>query len=367
MALGACIVTGIVGGLVYISSGTIIRWIPARVVLALITFLIPLAPREVLGNTANLHWYFLWLAPWLLLYRPTSRAASWVIGIAAFFATVTEIQMALFIPLMLWQRGDSRRAPIRALYLLGVVLQVVATLIAPRGSSGAHAVDLASLGYGYLINCVMTIVSANPVVLGPLILGFGPFVGLLILVPFIGLAIYAIRRGSQLQKIMAATLVFGSVALYVVAVEISPGIFYDYAAMSKVQLAVPWLARYGVVPSMFLLALIPLAVVVSRRGNAVDTRRASPVLLHAARTGSILERFTRDGFRFAVLLILLAVMVASFTPASTRRSNGPQWQPQVARQEARCVGLSPSAQVSLTGAPSAGWKLSVTCTQLGRP
>ena len=35
--------------------------------------LLPLLPNEVLGNEANLHWIFLWLAPWLLLANPRTR------------------------------------------------------------------------------------------------------------------------------------------------------------------------------------------------------------------------------------------------------------------------------------------------------
>jgi hypothetical protein len=363
MTLGACLVTGIVAGLVYVTSGTIIAWMPARIALAAITFLVPLAPREVLGNTANLHWYFLWLAPWLLLYRPATRAASWIVAVAALFAALTEIQMALFIPLMLWQHRDRRRVPIRALFLLGIALQVVATLIAPRGSSGASPIGPLSLGYGYLINCVMTILSPNPAVLGPLLVQFGPVVGLVLLLPFVGLLVYALRRGSSVQRILAAVLAAGSVALYVIAVEISPGTFYDYAAESSAGLAVPWLARYGVVPSMFLLALAPLAVTVwwRRRNDAVGhaadgAGEAQPVTL--------LRRLGRNRSRLVVLVALLAVMLVGFSPASTRRSNGPQWQPQVARQQAWCVGRSPLTRVTLAGAPSSGWKLAVTCAEL---
>jgi hypothetical protein len=364
MAFGACIVTGIVGGLVFISSGTTIRWMPARILVASITFLVPLAPHEVLGNTANLHWYFLWLAPWLLLYRPSSRAVAWIMAIAALFAALTEIQMVLFIPLMLWQRSDRRRLPIRALYLVGASLQIVTTLFAPRNSSTAHLVDPLSLGYGYLINCVMTIASPDPAVLGPMLLAFGPTVGILMLVPFAALALYVVLRGSKMQRILAATLFVGSFALYAIAVEISPGTFYEYASMSKLQLAVPWIARYGVVPSAFLLALVPLALVVWRHHRLGALARSHSLPQPGA--VPIAARLRLDRACLAVLCAVLLIMAASFVPASTRRADGPVWQPQVAQQEASCQNQSSSAQIVLHGAPLSRWNIYLTCAQLGR-
>jgi hypothetical protein len=368
MAFGACLVTGIVGGLVFIATGTTVRWMPARLFIASVTFLVPLAPREVLGNTANLHWYFLWLAPWLLLYRPGSKAAAWVMAAAALFATLTEIQMALFLPLMLWQRRDRLRVPIRAFYLLGTALQLIATLVAPRGIPSTQPVGLASVAYGYLINCLMTILSPNPAVLGPILISSGPLVGIGMFLLVLAVVAYIVLRGTNLHRVLALTLLFSSLALYAIAVAISPRTFYDYVTMSKVQLASPWLDRYGVVPSMFLLCLIPLACVVwrDRHPRAIVTI-GRPAITGAAPARRQAVAVFRGTLAPAIaLVVVVAVMLMSFTPAYTRRSHGPEWQSQVARQQALCAQEAAASPVELHGAPSAGWELSLTCAQLGK-
>lgn len=367
MTLGACVVTGIVGGLVFIATGTTVRWVPARLLIASVTFLVPLAPREVLGNAANLHWYFLWLAPWLLLYRPASRAAAWVMAAAALFATLTEIQMALFLPLMLWQRRNRLRLPIRALYLFGIALQLVATLTTPRGIPSTQSVGLASVAYGYLINCVMTILSTNPAVLGPILISSGPLIGIVMFLLVLAIVTYIVLRGTHLHRVLALTLLFASLALYAIAVEVSPRTFYDYATMPKIQLGSPWLSRYGVVPSMFLLCLIPLACVVWRDrhpwGNSSISRSTKIGAVSARRQAVAVFR---GNLAPAIpLVVVVAVMLMSFTPAYTLRSHGPDWQSQFARQQALCAHEAVASPVELRGAPSARWQLSLPCAELG--
>lgn len=352
MAFGACLIAAGVAALVFLCSRDVISWLPARIVLASTTILIPLAPREVLGNTANIHWYFLWLAPWLLLYVPRTRAGSWLLAVVALFAALTEIQMAAFAPLLLWGWRDSQRWPVRAMYLLGLAAQVVVTVVLPRAPSNGTVIGPLSLGYGYLINSVMTIWSAKPQVLGQILTTGGPAAGIAMLIPFLAAAAYAIVAGNRIQRIMTATLVAASLVLYVVAVEVSPATFYDYAAMSQRQLADPWLARYGVVPSLCLLAVVPIAVTVAfarRRGNS--------------RTAESRRGRLRSAVPGVALALAIAIMLVQFTPSSTRRSGGPLWEPQVVALRERCEGLARHTPVTLAGAPGSAWKLTVQCSE----
>jgi hypothetical protein len=360
MAAGACIVAAGVAALVFVCSRDVIGWLPARLVLASITILVPLAPREVLGNTANLHWYFLWLTPWLLLYRPRSRSGAWMLSVAALLAALTEIQMAMFVPLLLWRFRDRVRWPVRILFLVGVAAQIGTTLLWPRGHSTEQLIEPASLAYGYLINCVMTIWLPSALEIGKLLTSVGPIACIVFLLPFLAAAVWGFRYGNRLKRVVIVTLLLGSVALYVIAVEISPGTFYDYARMTTQQLADPWLARYGVVPSMMLLALVPIAVTTRRPRSAAASMRV-PVPPAASRA---LRRATRLALPWAASVLIIALMLAQFGPASTRRSGGPLFAPQVAAQTRACLTKPTSDVLPLAGAPASAWKVYVPCSLL---
>ncbi len=353
MAFGACLVAAGVAALVFTCARDVVPSTILRLGLAAVTLLVPLAPREVLGNTANLHWYFLWLAPWLLLYRPRTRTGTWLLAGAALLATMTEIQMALFIPLMLWRWREGRMLPVRILYIVGVAAQLLATLSDPRGGSSASPVPIASVAYGYLINAVMTSWTADPNVIAWMLGVAGPIAGIVLLLPFAAAAVVGLLRGSRLQRLMIGVCIGGSMAFYAIAVEVSPGSFYDYATMSDSQLDAPWLARYGVVPSMFLLALVPLALAALARPRGVAAARAAGGV--RART-VLLPAIT--------LVVLAAVLVGNFSSAVSRRSNGPRWQPQVVSMEAYCDLAAPGAAYRLYGAPSTTWKIDVPCSRV---
>jgi hypothetical protein len=313
--------------------------------------LIPLAPREVLGNTANLHWYLLWLGPWLLLYLPRSWAGSWWLGVVALIAATSEIQLALFLPLLLWDRTSRRRMPVRAGFAVGIALQLIATTLAPRGPSTAHPISIASVGYGYLINGVMTIWLPSSTAIGRVLTAAGPWGAFLFLVPFVAAAAWGIRHGSRLQRTLIITLVSSSIVIYAAAVTVSPGTFYDYAAMSQHELAHPWIARYGVVPSMFLLAIVPIAV---------SARPARAVAISA------ISRRQRPHFALqsAAATLLIAVMLLQFMPSTTRRANGPDFSRQVIVAQQACSDSEPSAAVRLAGAPSTHWSFQISCARL---
>lgn len=377
MAFGACVVAAGVAALVFICARDVVPSSTLRLGLAAITLLVPLAPREVLGNTANLHWYFLWLAPWLLLYRPRTRTGAWLLAGVALLATMTEIQMAAFVPLMLWRWRDRRMLPVRVLYLVGAAAQLLATLSDPRGASSANPVPIASVAYGYLINAVMTSWNADPQAIAWLLGVAGPIAGIVLLLPFAAAASIGLLRGSRLQRLMIGVCGIGSMAFYAIAVEVSPSTFYDYATMSDAQLDAPWLARYGVTPSMFLLALVPLALAALARprgvvgggvgmGAGVDLLAVDLSVAGLSVAGlSVAGAGSRKALLPAItLLVLAAVLVGNFSSAVSRRSHGPLWRPQVVAMEAYCDIASPSAEYTLHGAPSAMWKIDVPCSRV---
>ena len=106
-----CLTVGAVAGLVHACSRDVVESRAARVVLGLVTVLVPTAAAEVLGNTANLHWFLLWLTPWVLLCRPTSWRQGWALGAVLLAVTLTEIQAVYFAPAAPGRRQGQTPGP----------------------------------------------------------------------------------------------------------------------------------------------------------------------------------------------------------------------------------------------------------------
>ena len=181
-------------------SHTVVVWLPARIVIAAITVLVPTVLFEVAGNTANLHWYFLWLAPWLLLYRPTSRRVSWLLGVVGLIAALSEIQMALFLPLIVWKLRDGIRWPIRSGIILGVMTQAITTLLFPRAQHGIVAPLPDVMASGYLVNTVMPLFLDSGQAVGSFIAQFGWLSASLFVVPFAAACIVIAMKGTTSDR-----------------------------------------------------------------------------------------------------------------------------------------------------------------------
>ena len=142
----SCLTVGAVAGLVFVFSRDVVTDLACRLVIGMITVLVPIAATEALGNIANLHWFLLYLTPWLLLATPRTSWGAGGMAAVAFLATATEPQCAIFLPLALWRlyrlwRPADRKyrrlmIPVLCGWFLGVAAQVVATFAAPRGVSG---------------------------------------------------------------------------------------------------------------------------------------------------------------------------------------------------------------------------------------
>jgi hypothetical protein len=346
MTAGSCVVAGIVAVTVFVASRGIIGWLPARIAIASLTVLAPLAPREVLGNTANLHSLLLWALFWIALSRPRTRASVVGLSLVALLGALTEVQSLFLLPLLLFRPRDRRRWPVRAMLLLGVVVQVAVTLAFPRSPSGHSPDDPLSIVYGYLINAVMPL-GVPQAAIGSILDATGPGVGILILIALAGAAALGMRRGTTTERVVVMALALGSVVIFCTSVVANPNIFYDYADMSPQQLAAAWLTRYGVVPSM-MLASIPLISL----GVAVETRRRN-------RNG------LGDGRKVVLAVLsglLLVSVVVQFFPQYTRRSSGPEWRPQLAAASESCETLPAGSRVLLL--ETLGWHVAAPCSRL---
>ena len=136
MTAASCLVAGAVAVVVFVCARDVVPWLPARILVASLTVLAPLAPREVLGNTANLHSLLLWAMLWMLLYRPRTRLGAVVLGSVGLLAGLTEIQGALLVPLLLCAPHGRRRWIVRGGILLGLAAQLFVTVLWPRPLRG---------------------------------------------------------------------------------------------------------------------------------------------------------------------------------------------------------------------------------------
>ena len=150
LSAGACLVVGAVGTTVFVLARDVVPQWPLRALLAAVPALLPLAPHEISGNAANLHWYMLFAAPWLFAYRARTWWASGTVAVLTAFAVLTELQTVLFLPILLlaWfplrdasgARAWPRAVPVTIVALIGAGAQVAAALTDQRSQpSGTPA------------------------------------------------------------------------------------------------------------------------------------------------------------------------------------------------------------------------------------
>jgi hypothetical protein len=339
LALGNSFVVGLVTAVVYVCSSAVTSWVPARLGIALVTVLVPVAPQEVLGTGANLHWYFLWAAPWVLLYRPATRTAAWVLGVVVLLGSLTEIQMALFAPLLLVRLRDRRTWPVKGALVLGLLGQFIATVQAPRAAASAAPPDVHSVVEGYLLNGVLSLwVPASTA--GRWVADHGWLVGVLALLPLLTVAGWVLWRGEGRQRAIVLVLLAGSVLAWTLAFVLNPNPTLYYGDYTNSQLRSMGYLRYAMVPSMLLLAVVPIAAAVAWRRSTLT--RVAAVL------GSI---------------VVALALVAQFAPQNTSRSGGPTWSPQVGDAAKECAARPADPAEPILLAPE-GWIVEFPCARL---
>jgi hypothetical protein len=335
----SCLATGIVAAFVYVYTERMLPRVSVRLALASICLLAPSLPREVLGNAANLHSIMFWLLVWLLLGSAPTRAWSWLGGVAAFLAATTEVQGVFLLPLAVYRIRDRRSWPVIGGFVLGEACQLVSTILAPRPLSTEPHNSPASLGFGFLINSVVTVWVPQRQV-GPVVAAGGALLCLFLLLPFVAFGYLVWRRGGRSLRSVVLTVFIGAPFVYVASVFANSNPIYEYSALSMHQLETLWLTRYGVVPQMLLLSILVIGVGVIRRPSL---RRGVGIVLGAA---------------------LALVIAFQLYPTVSQRSSGPEWAPQVVVAAARCATEPQSTPVRLKEA--IGWHVDMNCAQVLR-
>ena len=331
----SCAIVGAVAAAVYLYSADVIGYLPSRVAVAFVVVLIPIAGEEPLGNLANLHWFLLYLLPWVFLAVPRSWAGWCVSAVIVFCIAMTEPQGLVFAPLALWRFITFPRSRwIIVAWGIGMAGQALTYITAPRVSVPGRPPWL-SVAEGYVLDAGMSIVTSRRHILGSVIVNVGWWVGfvwVLALFAFIAAGVLLGRRPAQA---MLLSLVLASVGSWSLSFIINNDAAQYFSLMSPEQLADPRLVRWGTTPSMMLAAAVAITAAVLVERNV----RLWP-------------------FALTVVTLMMLAMVLDLT--YHRQVEGLSWSEQVDAAESGCAA-DPGSVVNLDTQPE-DWRLGLPCS-----
>lgn len=347
MSLLSCaVVAGISIGVFHLAR-VLTESVSVRLMIAVIPILLPIGPNEVLGNAANLHWYLLWLAPWLLLKKPANPAAGAVLFVLSFLTAASEIISGMFLPLAVWVAWKRRSYAAPAGLLLGLILQVLTTLVNPRFNGAApptDAVDKLSVLMGYVLLPIGSIWHPDSRTLASGIVNFGSWVLVIPTLLFIGLLAFVLAKGTTVLKFGAVVAIAASGLCWAASVVLSGNTMFNYAAYAESDWANSFTyIRYAAAPGMFLLLLVPLAIAT------------------AVQNGHI----SRGNVPFFAGIFVIFLLISYF-PTATTRQTGPAWAPGVDAARTACSNDRALASAVVVVAP-ATWKFAqveIACPEL---
>lgn len=310
----------------------------ARVTLALVPVVVPLAGLEVLGNLANLHTYCLWLAFWLLLWRPRAWWSASVCGVAMVAATMTEVQTVVLLPLAIarlwWMR--ERAQPIVAAFLVGIGGQLASWVLAPRPIEEGVGLDLSDVVVGWLVAAVRPLLVPDATFAFDVLRTVGPAPFLLVLAPFAVAVVVVLVWGDARQRVASIASCLASASVFGGSVLATPFAGLDYAWREGDEWATVLLAvRYGVGAGMLVAAQLPLAVgvVLDRLARRAEQQGTG---LRPARAAV-----------GAVAVVLVATMAVLSPSSGSMRQGQPGWLTEVDEGEVACEAGADVAELQI--------------------
>ncbi|MFB9763573.1 hypothetical protein ACFFOS_04165 [Nocardioides kongjuensis] len=340
ITLAAVALVALVCALTWLLTADVIERPWVRAVVALAPVLLPAGATEALGNLANLHGFGLWLAFWLVLHRPASRAAAIAWAVAGLLVGLTEVAVVLLVPLMVLGWRDRLRWIPRAGLITGALAQLLATLLQPRPDKGDAAFSLIDLVAGYAGHAGGAAWTDDGGLAGLLVDLVGPVGLVVLLLPALVAAGLALRGGGPGVRAAALGLMVGSVLLWTASIAAN-GYPMVFAGWSGDQWRAGGVLRYGASSGLYLFA-VPL------------------VVLDLARSRN--QRVVAAG---AALLVLAASLLAA-RPATVAREQGPPW-PATAELVERCSAAAGTAprEIAVQIAPDLpGWRVVLPCDRV---
>jgi len=301
--------------------------------------MIPIASTEALGNVCNVHWWALYATFWLAIHRAKSTAVAMLLALAALALSLTEIQVAFFVPLLVYVTA-TRRTLTTLLVGSGVAAgsfaQIIAYFATGRVVPTTGQPTFLGAVRGYLTNVVMGSLTDSVPVLQQAArsLGYTSFgiVTAVFAIPIVLALVYSRSRQRRIEICYATAM---SVLLWFFA-HYENHSNYNYTDADSLRLL-----RWGVGAALCLLIAFTLAV---------DTIVQAKIL--------------HSSLAAAGLGLILATQCLSFTITNTARSTAPNWWAQVTAVHSEC--LNSDIHVTLPIAPNR-WVINVPCTRLIGP
>lgn len=321
-----CLVSGGIAALVFFLSRDLVSSVVLRLVIASVTVLLGSLRIEILGNMANIHWLFLWLTPWVLLFRPARWRTSWLLGVLLLVAALTEIQVAYFLPLAFLGLRNRKTWPVAGGLLLGLLGQGIATFFFPRPGYSDVTVTILDMAKGYVAEVLVSL--ASPSGLGYVVNTFGWAVSALLALPFLAAIVIGARLSRRRELLFLGTLVWGATIPWIAAAKINASEVMQFDHYSDALLTHLPVLRYGAVPGMFLITIVVVAV------DRLWRRGSRPLLV----IGGV------------VVVAGLALQLLWFARPITFRDTGPTFSVELEQAVGECGAGQNDAK--LDGAPT---------------
>jgi hypothetical protein len=341
-----CAVVGLVAAATMVFARGTIRTTAVRAVFALVPALTPVVAFEVLGNSANLHSFLLFLVPVLLLVRPRTWTGSVAPAVAAFVVAVSEIQAVYFVPmLVLVLTPRHRRAwPIGGALVVGLGLQLLSVLTSSRVRTPMHQ-DPSDVVKGWFLEPVLSTLYPKAGSAAVRLAQYGFGIAVVLALVFVAAAAVALaerwRRGDGLGRLRALTiaLLVGSPLVWAAGVVLNPTPLIAFSEHGITSIGQTGYVRYAAPASMFLVGLVVLAAErLVRVGRTVTTVVAAVVLVGVC-----------------------AVVGVRAAPYDVARSGAPTWGAEFRHGERDCD--RGAADSRLEQAPW-GWGVTLTCSTI---
>ena len=337
MTGGAAVIVAMLAVIVFRASRDVMSSVPVRVALAAAMVVLPATALETLDNAANLHWYLIFAAFWVLLWRPSSRTER-VVGCAVLVcAAMSDPLTAVLAPLALarWvalpNRGD-------------------------RTFSITYAAALA------VQLCFAVAAKANPLHVAPGVMSVAKVYGLRVATASI--------VGDQITNRLFVTL--GWALAWVGAAAVVAIVVFGLRR---------WNARWAVVALAVLSSSAVFLIPMSLRWepSLVSVRYADalgggsrytvvPVLLLISAFLVIADQAGQRWRNAPVAVVIAMGLVFTWGPGflvHNERSLGPKWRTALFQARPKCTSDRGTVNVAIPPlVPKGVWKVPVPCKRL---
>lgn len=352
LTIACSIAVGLVAALTFHCASALTTNVAARLCWASIPVLVAPGTIETMGNVANLHWYLLWLAPWVLIKSPTALAQKLLLGASALVIGLTEIQTALFLPLIIFRWRDRSLWWAKTGLAAGVACQLFTMWMFPRFQGvTTEKGDPLSVFYGYFLNSSSALVYGSNHSIVDHIVNYGAVPIVASAVPFAAVTLLVALLGNGMQRLAGGIFLVTSGTIWVAAVTLNPAPWFNYSTFQLKDWGLFYLGRYSVIPSMFLLALIPLLIALS----ADRERPATP--------NKLVDFATSTQFRWALIAAFVVLQTVHFFGVDVQREGGPEWSTQIHAASQACQADPELENVEIQHAPR-GWLTVIPCRDL---